>query len=352
MAQNSVAVRPAGSATISDRVARTFVASFARIRRVRGRGWAFSLIGMLVILAAFSYDGRLGASGVEGARPSLSAQMASYPQRGGHPTGAAAAAFGTPVAGYEIISPFGLRQLPWEHEPRLHAGVDIAAPRGTPVVAVLPGVVRRLGYDAGYGRFVELEHENGVRSLYAHLDSWKEGLKAGLRLHRGAFLGGIGSTGSSTGAHLHFEVRASNGRPLDPFYFLGRSFDTAGDWPLEAAARVSTRVRYAEVGRDALSAQELLIASRETMPLDAQLPERLADDVGDQAIKVSFQSPVESPEGGLEASETAGEAVEASPRAALDESNPDPLKASEPPAAPPSSVPNLRQPRAAFPTSF
>lgn len=350
MAQNSVAVRLTRSATISDRVARISVASFAG-GKVGGRGSAFSLVGALVILAAFSYDGRQGAPGVERVRPSLSAQLASYSQRGGGPTAAGAAAFGTPVVGYEIISPFGLRQLPWEHEPRLHAGVDIAAPRGTPVLAVLPGVVRRLGYDGGYGRFIELEHENGVRSLYAHLDYWREGLKAGLRLHRGAFLGGIGSTGSSTGAHLHFEVRAANGRPLDPFYFLGRSFDTAGDWPLEAASRISTRVRYAQVGTHALSAQELLIASRETLPLDAQSPERLADDVGDQAMKVSFQPPAESPEG-LQASETAGEAVDALPRLVLDESNPDRLKAEEPIAAPQSPAPKPRQPRAAFPTSF
>ena len=74
-----------------------------------------------------------------------------------------------PVAGYDVISPFGLRKLPWEEHGRLHAGVDVAAPAGYPVQATADGVVTRAGFDGGYGRFVEIRHAEGLTSLYAHL---------------------------------------------------------------------------------------------------------------------------------------------------------------------------------------
>jgi hypothetical protein len=154
--------------------------------------------------------------------------------------------FAEPLAGFAVNSPFGLRKMPWEEGGRLHEGVDIAAPVGTPIRATLAGTIRRMGVDGGYGRFVEVSHGDGLTSLYAHLGRTAPGLKAGMAVPAGYIVAYVGSTGRSTGAHLHFEIR-EDGRPLNPTAFMGRTFATAADLPLSAAARVSRRVRVAQV---------------------------------------------------------------------------------------------------------
>jgi len=173
------------------------------------------------------------------------------------------AGFGEPLPGLEVVSPFGLRQLPWEAHPRLHAGVDIAAPLGTGVLAVAAGTVVRMGHDAGYGTFVELEHEAGMRSLYAHLGGISKTLKVGAVVAAGSPVGEVGMTGSTTGAHLHLELRSPSGAALDPSCFLGRNFENADQWPMEAAANISPNVRYAVVSAWPQSKWEVLIASEE-----------------------------------------------------------------------------------------
>lgn len=155
-------------------------------------------------------------------------------------------AFLSPLAGHEINSAFGLRQLPWEEGGRLHQGVDIAAPVGTPVRATTFGIVVRGGVDGGFGRFVEVRHKGGFTSLYAHLGRAAEGMKRGALVRPGAVVGYVGSTGRSTGAHLHFEIR-KGGRPLNPASFIDRQFATRADLPLKSAARVPRRVRIAQV---------------------------------------------------------------------------------------------------------
>jgi len=147
-----------------------------------------------------------------------------------------AIAFAAPVPGYPIISPFGLRQLPWEEAGRLHKGVDIAAPMGAPVLATADGVVTRIGVDPGYGRFLELVHKGGMSSLYGHLSAFE--VRPGSVVKQGQPIGRIGSTGSSTGAHLHFEIHDPEGRALNPEMFLGKSFMRLADLPLKAAARL------------------------------------------------------------------------------------------------------------------
>lgn len=156
-------------------------------------------------------------------------------------------AFASPLTGFAVNSPFGMRKMPWEEGGRLHQGVDIAAPNGTPVRVTLAGTVLRSGVDGGYGRFVEVAHEGGLTSLYGHLGRHAAGLKAGAAVPAGTVLGYVGSTGRSTGAHLHFEIR-QDGRPLNPSLFMGREFMTVADLPLTAAARISRSVRIAQVG--------------------------------------------------------------------------------------------------------
>jgi murein DD-endopeptidase MepM/ murein hydrolase activator NlpD len=130
-------------------------------------------------------------------------------------------AFATPVKGYAINSPFGLRHLPGQRV-RNHEGVDIAAPQGTGVFVAAEGSVARTGYDAdGYGRFVEIRHPNGMTTLYGHLS--RLDVASGDRVNGGERIGLVGSTGRSTGPHLHFEVRRGD-RHVDPARIMGREF--------------------------------------------------------------------------------------------------------------------------------
>jgi hypothetical protein len=156
-------------------------------------------------------------------------------------------AFEEPVPGRAIVSPFGLRQLPWEGGGRLHEGVDISADSGLPVVAVADGVVVEAGTKGGYGRFVAVRHAERLTTYYAHLGAIGADVKPGVAVKAGAQIGRIGSTGTSTGPHLHFEIRDAQKRPLNPAMFLGKAFAEAGDLPLDKAKRYSGRVRMAYV---------------------------------------------------------------------------------------------------------
>jgi murein DD-endopeptidase MepM/ murein hydrolase activator NlpD len=121
-----------------------------------------------------------------------------------------------PVAG-RVSSEYGVRTHPITGEQRLHAGLDIAARTGTPVGAAEAGVVRRAGRAGGYGLLVEVEHAGGLATRYAHLS--RIAVSTGQRVTRGQLLGAVGSTGASTGPHLHFEVRV-RGAPQNPRAWL------------------------------------------------------------------------------------------------------------------------------------
>jgi hypothetical protein len=169
-------------------------------------------------------------------------------------------AFQEPVPGHAVVSPFGLRQLPWEGAGRLHEGVDISADAGVPVIAAADGTVIAAGVGGGYGRFVAVRHAVGLTTLYAHLGGIRAGVKPGLAVHAGEALGQVGSTGSSTGPHLHFEIRDAADHPLNPAMFLGKAFAQAGDLPLDRAKRYSGRVRIAYVSHIPADKQALMDA--------------------------------------------------------------------------------------------
>ena len=105
-----------------------------------------------------------------------------------------------------------------------HWGVDIAAPPGTPVLAAADGIVAAIGWDPdGYGHYIVLDHSGGWQSLYAHLQSTAMGdyrMTVGMAVRQGDAIGGLGSSGASTGPHLHFEVRR-DGAHIDPKWILG-----------------------------------------------------------------------------------------------------------------------------------
>lgn len=188
-------------------------------------------------------------------------------------------AFQHPVLGEEIVSPFGLRQLPWEENGRLHEGVDIAADFNEPVLAVADGVVRRAGQSYSYGRFVEIEHAEGLTTLYAHMGGVAAQMRPGLAVAAGTAVGRVGSSGTSTGPHLHFEIRDAKDRPLNPALFVGKTFATAQDLPLRDARRFPRRVRIAYVSRIPESKKALMEAKLQAK-LDAKL-ERAALSAAD-----------------------------------------------------------------------
>ncbi|MBW8812206.1 MAG: M23 family metallopeptidase [Caulobacterales bacterium] len=155
--------------------------------------------------------------------------------------------FVEPVPGHAVVSPFGLRQLPWEENGRLHEGVDISADAGVAVVAAADGVVAAAGEGSGYGRYVAVRHAEGLTTFYAHLGGIAPGMKPGVAIKAGQTVGKVGMTGTTTGPHLHFEIRDGQQRPLDPAMFLGKAFAEKGDLPLDKAKRYSGRVRIAYV---------------------------------------------------------------------------------------------------------
>jgi murein DD-endopeptidase MepM/ murein hydrolase activator NlpD len=124
--------------------------------------------------------------------------------------------FEQPVRGGRITSRFGYRMHPILGFGRFHDGLDIGTAWGSPVFAAADGVVTGAGWTGGYGRQVRLAHPGGVMTSYAHLSRILA--VPGTRVKRGQLIGLVGSSGFSTGAHLHFEVRRS-GRPVDPATF-------------------------------------------------------------------------------------------------------------------------------------
>ena len=120
-----------------------------------------------------------------------------------------------PVLSGHITSGFGLRRHPILGYVKMHTGVDWAAPTGTPIYAAGNGVIEKEGWESGYGRFMLLRHHNGYETAYGHMSAFAKGTHVGERVHQGQVIGFVGSTGLSTGSHLHFEIRI-NGRYVDP----------------------------------------------------------------------------------------------------------------------------------------
>lgn len=120
-----------------------------------------------------------------------------------------------PVAGARISSPFGLRMHPILRTVKMHSGIDYAVRQGTPIVSPADGVVTFVGGKGGYGNAVMVRHGNELESLYAHMSDFKYGLREGQAVKAGDLIGYVGSTGRSTGPHLHFELRR-DGYAVDP----------------------------------------------------------------------------------------------------------------------------------------
>jgi len=117
--------------------------------------------------------------------------------------------------GGKLRSNYGYRRHPIFKTYKLHTGVDLSARTGTPIYASGDGVVKRAQWVSGYGRYVSLSHANGYATAYAHMTRIASGMQPGVRVRQGQIIGYVGSTGYSTGPHLHFEIKI-NGRTVDP----------------------------------------------------------------------------------------------------------------------------------------
>jgi len=120
-----------------------------------------------------------------------------------------------PVAEGIMRSPFGLRRHPILGYTKMHTGVDWAAPTGTPIYAAGNGTIEKAGWESGYGKFVLIRHNNGYETAYGHMSAYARGIEEGTRVRQGQVIGFVGSTGLSTGSHVHYEIRV-NGRFVDP----------------------------------------------------------------------------------------------------------------------------------------
>jgi len=112
----------------------------------------------------------------------------------------------TPINGARLSSSFGLRKHPIDGFTKMHRGTDFAAPTGTPIMASGNGIIKKVGWCGGGGNCIKIKHNSTYETVYAHMSKFARGMKTGVRVKQGQTIGFVGSTGKSTGPHLHYEV--------------------------------------------------------------------------------------------------------------------------------------------------
>ena len=120
----------------------------------------------------------------------------------------------TPINGARLSSPFGMRKHPIDGFNKMHKGTDFAAPKGTPIMASGNGVIKKAGWCGGGGNCVVIKHNKIYQTIYAHMSKFAKGIRSGVRVKQGQTIGFVGSTGKSTGPHLHYEV-VVNGKKVN-----------------------------------------------------------------------------------------------------------------------------------------
>jgi len=121
----------------------------------------------------------------------------------------------TPIDGARLTSGFGRRTHPILGYAKMHQGIDFGAPKGTPVMAAGSGVVEAAGRNGAYGKYLRIRHNSHYKTAYAHLSAFSRGIKRGARVRQGQIVAYVGSTGRSTGSHLHYEILV-DGKRINP----------------------------------------------------------------------------------------------------------------------------------------
>ncbi len=166
----------------------------------------------------------------------------------------------TPIESARVSSGYGVRRHPILGYSKMHKGIDFAAPEGTPILASGDGVIEMAGRAGGYGNYVRIKHTDNYKTAYAHMSGYGRGIKAGVRVRQGQVIGYVGSTGQSTGPHLHYEILI-NGEAVNP---KGVKLDT--NEPLTGKAL--TAFERARNETDQLMARTPLNAPVETAEAD------------------------------------------------------------------------------------
>jgi len=170
----------------------------------------------------------------------------------------------TPIDGARITSGYGRRRHPVLGYNRMHRGTDFAAPRGTPVYAAGDGVIELAGRKGAYGKYIRIRHNSTYKTAYAHLNGYAKKTRRGRRVKQGQVIGYVGSTGRSTGPHLHYEVMV-NGRQVNPLKIRLPSGETLKGEDLESFA--AARAEIDRLRLDVLPAGQ--IASAGCLETDA-----------------------------------------------------------------------------------
>jgi len=118
----------------------------------------------------------------------------------------------TPINGARLSSTFGMRKHPILGYNKMHRGTDFAAPTGTPIMASGSGIIEQVGWNGAYGKYIRIKHNSKYKTAYAHLNGYARGIKKGTKVRQGQIIGYVGSTGRSTGPHLHYEVLVNGKR--------------------------------------------------------------------------------------------------------------------------------------------
>jgi murein DD-endopeptidase MepM/ murein hydrolase activator NlpD len=158
-----------------------------------------------------------GTAAPAGADPQFRQLFVAWRQLDQLEAGIIAIPSGRPVANANFTSGYGSRSDPFRGSRAMHAGVDLAGPVGTPIYATADGIVARSEYSGAYGNLVEINHGQGIQTRYGHMSRLIA--RPGQRVRRGELIGLMGSTGRSTGSHLHYEVRI-DGRAVNPIPFI------------------------------------------------------------------------------------------------------------------------------------
>ena len=221
----------AAPAAVSSDMARLAAATEARVRQIEERQ---KLLAALLVSGEVDRDliAKLGyteVSAPNAARggpfdsdnqsdPTFKSLFASWKKLDNLADGAIAVPSDKPVKTAEFTSGYGVRSDPFRGGAARHQGIDLAAPMGTSIYATADGIVTEAGYNSGgYGNLIKVDHGRGIETRYGHLSALL--VRPGDRIARGQLIGRMGSTGRSTGSHLHYEVRI-DGRAVNPIPFM------------------------------------------------------------------------------------------------------------------------------------
>ena len=166
----------------------------------------------------------------------------------------------TPISGARLSSSYGMRRHPISGYNSMHRGVDFAAPTGTPIIAAGSGVITEAGWYGSYGRYIRIRHNSTYDTAYAHMSRIARGIRPGARVEQGQIIGYVGSTGRSTGPHLHYEILVNN-RKVNP---LTVSLPTGERIPPELIGGFRTKVELVEA--EMLATGNLRFAAMDLLP--------------------------------------------------------------------------------------